>query len=50
VGHVAEVERHWFQRCLLAAGQPALYCTEVEPALDFDGTEPANANEGLATW
>ncbi len=35
---------------LLAAGQPAPYCTEVEPDLDFDGTEPANATEGLTTW
>jgi len=50
VRYLAEVERHWFQRCWAAGDQPQLYCTDAEPDLDFDGAEPANASEGLLTW
>jgi len=50
VRHMAEVERHWFQRCLLGADQPPLYRTEAARDLDFDGATPDNASEGLSTW
>ncbi len=50
VRHMAEVERHWFQRCLAGADRPPLYCTSAEPDLDFDGAQPANAPESLAAW
>jgi uncharacterized damage-inducible protein DinB len=50
VRHMAEVERHWFQRCLLGGDAPPLYCTDAEPDFDFDGASPDNAPECLSTW
>jgi uncharacterized damage-inducible protein DinB len=50
VRHMAEVERHWFQRCLAGVDRTNLYRTAAERDRAFDGAEAANASEGLAAW
>ncbi|MGD0343379.1 MAG: DinB family protein [Acidimicrobiales bacterium] len=50
VRHMAEVERFWFQRCLVGADRPPIYRTDAERDRAFDGAEPASAAEDLAAW
>jgi uncharacterized damage-inducible protein DinB len=54
VRHMAEVERHWFQRVLAGLGDdvagPIYYVRETNPDGDFDDVEPATVAADLATW
>ena len=42
VRHMAEVERHWFDRVLLGAETPAKYWRDGDPDGDFDGVDSAD--------
>ena len=51
VRHMTEVERGWFRRGFATdSGPPPLYYTDEEGDLDFDGTDPAQAEADFATY
>jgi uncharacterized damage-inducible protein DinB len=54
VRHMAEVERHWFQRVLSGLGDdvagPIFYERVTNPDGDFDDVDPATVEEDIATW
>jgi uncharacterized damage-inducible protein DinB len=52
VRHVAEVERSWTRRTMLAEDAPQLYCTPEDPDGDFDGAvgDQALVDQAFADW
>jgi uncharacterized damage-inducible protein DinB len=50
VRHMADVERSWFRRRLDQQDLPHLFGTDDRPDDDFDATDPARADDDLATY
>ena len=48
--HMAEVEQHWFRRCLAGEDAPSFYCSDSNPDGDFDDVDTADPAEAFATW
>ncbi len=45
VRHMAEVERGWFRQFVAGEDVPDIYFTDESPDADFDGVDPARADE-----
>jgi uncharacterized damage-inducible protein DinB len=52
VRHMAEVERHWFQRVMAGQDAPRRYCSELDRDGDWDGAvaDPAVVDEAWQAW
>ncbi|MFF0225169.1 DinB family protein [Streptomyces sp. NPDC004629] len=50
VRHLAEVERHWFRKVLVADDPGPIYYGEQDPDGDFHATEADTWKEAYATW
>ncbi|MGW2599569.1 DinB family protein [Streptomyces klenkii] len=50
VRHMAEVERHWFRRCLAREEAGPIYYSDEAPDRDMEVTEADGWEEAHATW
>jgi uncharacterized damage-inducible protein DinB len=50
VRHMADVERHWFQRRFRGDRIAPLYWTRDQPDADFDALDQADYDTDLAAW
>jgi len=50
VRHMAEVERGWFRQYVAGEEVPDIYYTDDAPDADFDGVDPARAEEDFAIF
>lgn len=50
VRHMAEVERHWFRRCISGDDAAPLYYSESNPDGDFDDVDRADVDEAFTRW
>ncbi|MEV6317746.1 DinB family protein [Streptomyces sp. NPDC051776] len=50
VRHMAEVERHWFRRCLAGEDAPPLYYTDEDPDGEFRLSEEDTWKDACAAW
>jgi uncharacterized damage-inducible protein DinB len=50
VRHMAEVERHWFQRWLVGLDSPPIYDTDDDPDGDLHPSSTDTLDEAIATY
>lgn len=50
VRHMAEVERHWFQRCFIEADSPSIYYSDQDPDGDMHPGDSDSLAEAFATF
>jgi hypothetical protein len=50
VRHMAEVERGWFRWSLSHEDIAGIWCTEAQPAADFEGVGEADVAQAFSVW